>query len=1253
MKNLLLFIFTLLLLQINVFAQRNCSTSEYMAEQLLLYPEWQKSLDSIEAFTQAYIQNPPANERTTISIPVVFHVVWNTTEQNISEAQIQSQIDALNDDYQKLNFDWQQTPLQWLSLVANCEIKFCLASRDPNGGMTKGIERRQTSLQSFCTNNAVKFTAKGGLDAWPSTKYLNIWICNLQGTVIGYAQFPGGPAATDGVVLDYQYTGTIGTVEPPYNKGRTATHEVGHWLNLYHIWGGNESSCSDDDRCSDTPVQQTANQSGCPSSTHVSCSNGPFGDMFMNYMDYTPDDCMYMFTLGQKARMQSLFASGGVRAGLLSSDGCSAPNTCSAPTGLITSGITQIFANISWSAVAGAKNYTVQYRVKDGIWAETVTTSSTNSYLGNSSSIVQNKVLGSGIEYQWRVRANCENYGQTSDWSSIQNFKTLSGTCANPTKSELLSTSIGSTSATLKCSKPSTSYRFRIKPAGQNGWDSFMVDFNSSNSKTYSSLTACTTYEFQCDIKCSSSGSSRWSTSQFFTTTGCPTTCSTPSTFTTILITQTTANLYWIGSNGAMSYSLQLKSSTGSWINVDGGPWTVTSATVYTLLPNTQYEWRVKANCGNGGSDWSQPATFVTKPTDYTTCALVNTFNISPSIRVVGATQGSTTFSVNSNTPWTAYDDASWFYITPGSGSNNGTITVNYTANSSSESRDGKIFIMSGGIVNMAIVIQSSQTASVLSVSPSSKNVGSAAGTETFSIASNVSWTVNENTTWLSVTPSSGINNGTFTVSYSANTNPSSRTANITVTGGGITQVVEVVQAGATNPNCSNDNEPTNNTLTNAPVLTMGTDKLSQIATAIDVDNWKFTLSNTQSISISLSTLPGDYDLKLFNSNNVQVGISENSNTSNELITQMLTAGTYYVQVYGYLGANSTTQCYTLKVSTSSACLAATGLQTNNLTQNTAELVWNSVSGASGYQVQFFISGAWVNIGNSVSTTSMGIYGLVPNTTYQWRVITICANNQQSTPTNTVSFSTPTVPNCTGGNQWPQSSLTPTANWQYQAQIWGGEYSVFNVQSGVTYTFSYCSSNGASLSFDGEMSIRNANDQLLAYSNNFCGNAPKIVWQSNFTGTIRVLLTRYSCQSQQTNSTLAYKIGNGLIDGSADERDETGTQSGDLFGLTLVDTSGNKDMPKAPEKIGQISIFPNPASGVFTIKNEDYPILKIQNIQVLDQIGLLVWESNVIDENAQRETIINTSTWQSGIYIIKAEAVDGRVISKIVAIAHR
>ena len=185
-------------------------------------------------------------------------------------------------------------------------IQFKLATRDPSGKPTTGITRTATTAPEFGPDNGVKSKRTGGVDAWPANRYLNIWVCNLGGGLLGYAQFPGGPAKTDGVVILYSAFGSRGRVDPPFNKGRTATHEIGHFLGLRHIWG-DRNDCTGNDFVADTPAALQAN-TGKPKFPHITCNNGPDGDMFMNYMDYTDDASMFMFTTGQVARMNATLA---------------------------------------------------------------------------------------------------------------------------------------------------------------------------------------------------------------------------------------------------------------------------------------------------------------------------------------------------------------------------------------------------------------------------------------------------------------------------------------------------------------------------------------------------------------------------------------------------------------------------------------------------------------------------------------------------------------------------------------------------------------------------------------------------------------------------------------------------------------------------------------------------------------------------------------------------------------------------------
>lgn len=424
MKKIILSLFAIGLLTGPAMAERKCGSAEHHEHMMQTDPEFAKNRAIIEQQTAQYVANPSKQNRLLVTIPVVFHVVYNTTAQNISDAQIQSQLTVLNNDFRKLNADVSLVPGAFAGLAADAEIQFCLAQQDPTGAPTTGIVRRNTTVTSFSTNNAVKYTAQGGSNIWDRNKYLNIWVCNLSGGVLGYAQFPGGAAATDGVVCTYTGFGTIGTAAAPFNKGRTATHEVGHWLNLYHIWGDDGTACTGSDQVGDTPNQGGPNY-GCPAFPKVSCSNGPNGDMHMNYMDYTDDACMYMFSAGQKARMQAMFVAGGARVALLTSPGCTPGNTttCGVPSGLAAGSITTSSAVLSWGSVANATSYSVQYKLS------TATTWTTTTATTNSLSLTG---LTASTTYNYQVRSNCAS--GSSAYSTASSFTTSAtggGACTN------------------------------------------------------------------------------------------------------------------------------------------------------------------------------------------------------------------------------------------------------------------------------------------------------------------------------------------------------------------------------------------------------------------------------------------------------------------------------------------------------------------------------------------------------------------------------------------------------------------------------------------------------------------------------------------------------------------------------------------------------------------------------------------------------------------------------------------------------
>jgi hypothetical protein len=309
-------------------------------------PQLENKMLQNEQALQHYIKthsNIKSRKGTIITIPVVVHVVYANPSENISAAQVLSQIAILNKDYRKSNADTSAIPSVFAAVSADCEIEFCLATKDPNGNSTSGITRTATKQTSFSpgtfngvswSNDGVKYTSSGGIDAWNTSKYLNIWVCDL-GNLRGYAQLPGGPSSSDGVVVDYTRFGNIGTAAWASFTIRTATHEIGHWLNLNHIWGNNikETSNCGDDLCDDTPTESSSTY-GTPTfpyNTYSLCNSGADGEMFMNYMDYT--DCRNMFTQDQKTRMRAAIDT--FRSGLLNYTcqagvvyGCTDPKAC-------------------------------------------------------------------------------------------------------------------------------------------------------------------------------------------------------------------------------------------------------------------------------------------------------------------------------------------------------------------------------------------------------------------------------------------------------------------------------------------------------------------------------------------------------------------------------------------------------------------------------------------------------------------------------------------------------------------------------------------------------------------------------------------------------------------------------------------------------------------------------------------------------------------------------------------------------------
>ena len=316
------FLLSLTLLSVHYLsAQRECGTQDYVEIIKSSDPGIRKKITEAETFISSRLKNNSSASKIAadyiIRIPVVVHVVYSNESQNISDAKIKSQIDILNRDFRRRNEDAVNTPERFKQFAADAQIEFVLATADPKGRPTNGIVRKQTHVQYWQMDDSIKFSEMGGSDAWDSRSYLNIWVGELR-SLLGYSSPVGVSADKDGVVLNFS---AFGKTSGAYSLGRTAVHEVGHWLGLKHIWG--DTYCGDDE-VDDTP-KQGGFTSGCPSGVRITCSNTPLGDMYMNYMDFTNDACMNMFTRGQRERMRAQFEQGAPRASILSSKGLHEP----------------------------------------------------------------------------------------------------------------------------------------------------------------------------------------------------------------------------------------------------------------------------------------------------------------------------------------------------------------------------------------------------------------------------------------------------------------------------------------------------------------------------------------------------------------------------------------------------------------------------------------------------------------------------------------------------------------------------------------------------------------------------------------------------------------------------------------------------------------------------------------------------------------------------------------------------------------
>ena len=298
MKNALLSISLIsLCFVVSVKAQKKCGF-DAIQQQAMAHSDYDEYLLEKKLSYKNFQQD---KMDTVIQIPVVVHVIYRLPSENISTAQINSQIAVLNKDFRKLNADTTNS-VGWSK--ADVKFEFILAGRDPNGKITNGITRTRTTVDNIGFNNG-NYEYFDAMPAWNSNRYLNIWVCDVGDQLLGFAYAPNTPGVgpeEDGLVIGSNYFGTVGTAQSPWNLGRTATHELGHYFDLLHLWGNDfRASCNTDDGISDTPNQESEVYTFNSCSTNTSCGSL---DQLSNFLQYVDDRCMGNFTAGQKARMR-------------------------------------------------------------------------------------------------------------------------------------------------------------------------------------------------------------------------------------------------------------------------------------------------------------------------------------------------------------------------------------------------------------------------------------------------------------------------------------------------------------------------------------------------------------------------------------------------------------------------------------------------------------------------------------------------------------------------------------------------------------------------------------------------------------------------------------------------------------------------------------------------------------------------------------------------------------------------------------
>lgn len=430
-----IFYFTIALVNISVAQHtEKCGYNHLIEYQNQKSPGYKAQVEAIYNNLVAKANSKQnQNSKITYTIPVVFHVVWNSSNpsENLHDSVLLEQIAVLNEDYSRTNADAANTRTEFLPIVGNADIQFALACRDTNGNFTSGIVRVETDstfgggfLPDMASIGKIQRTAQGGSDAWRPSEYLNIWVGDINGgaaspSLLGVATPPAGlanwpansvpPELEDGAIIQYNAFGRNNPVATSITviNGRTVTHEVGHYLGVRHTaentFGGLFGSiCGDDDGLTDTPTCDQSAQ-GCDMSRNscvdaIAGTTGDVPDMVENYMDYSDQDCQNSFTVGQTLIMQDIIQNH--RSGLINSPAFS---NC-------TSSISEIELANAISIYPNPSNGIVNIKVEDADFTFTVYNSLGQEVITQKINNNQFKLNKAGIYF---IKINAHNNSYT------------------------------------------------------------------------------------------------------------------------------------------------------------------------------------------------------------------------------------------------------------------------------------------------------------------------------------------------------------------------------------------------------------------------------------------------------------------------------------------------------------------------------------------------------------------------------------------------------------------------------------------------------------------------------------------------------------------------------------------------------------------------------------------------------------------------------------------------------------------------